>query len=390
MSRPFIDIIAGARPNFIKIAPIIGAMEARQAEGCALRYRLVHTGQHYDVRMSGDFFAQLGIPEPDVNLEVGSGTPAEQAAAIMMGYEHMVLDARSDLCLVVGDVNSTMACAIASQKLHVPVAHVEAGLRSGDWTMPEEINRIVTDSITTWFFTTGEAANQNLLREGVDEGRIFFVGNTMIDTLLANQHRLQPPTFWDELRLRSGEYFVLTLHRPANVDTSRTLTPLLLSIAEATRGLPVIFPVHPRTTKTLRELPDLSANLQLVEPQPYLEFSYLMKHAKAVITDSGGITEETTVMGVPCMTLRNTTERPETVTIGTNELIGTDPAALKPALDRLFAGEWKEGRIPEKWDGRTGKRIVAALEKILALGVQALPHAGRPFDVSRPFSWGLK
>jgi UDP-N-acetylglucosamine 2-epimerase (non-hydrolysing) len=366
MSRPLIDIIAGARPNFMKIAPIIGAMEARQAEGCALRYRLVHTGQHYDARMSGDFFAQLGIPEPDVNLEVGSGTPAEQTAAIMTSYERLMLDARSDLCLVVGDVTSTMACAIASQKLTVPVAHVEAGIRSGDWRMPEEINRMVTDSITNWFFTTSEAANQNLLRSGVDEGRIFFVGNTMIDTLLANQDRLRPPPFWDELGLRAGEYFVLTLHRPANVDATGQLAPLLLAISEATRGLPVIFPVHPRTGKTLRELPHLPANLQLVEPQPYLEFNYLVKHAKAVITDSGGITEETTVMGVPCMTLRDTTERPETVTIGTNELLGTDPAAIKPVLDRLFAGEWKEGAIPEKWDGRTGERIVDVLEKILS------------------------
>lgn len=360
-----IDIIAGARPNFMKISPIIRALEARKAEGGPLRYRLVHTGQHYDARMSGDFLTQLGIPEPDVNLEVGSGTQAEQTATIMTRYERLLLDARSDLCLVVGDVTSTMACAIAAQKLCVPVAHVEAGIRSGDWTMPEEINRMVTDSITNWFFTTSEVANQNLRRAGVDEERIFFVGNTMIDTLLANREKLRQPLFWDEFGLKPGEYFAVTLHRPANVDASDSFTQLLTAIGEGTRGLPVVFPVHPRTAKTLREVADLPVSLRLVDPQPYLEFNYLVKHAKAVITDSGGITEETTVMGVPCLTLRNSTERPETVTIGTNELLGTDPARLKPALDRLFAGEWKKGGIPEKWDGHTGVRIVAELERLL-------------------------
>ncbi len=360
-----IDIIAGARPNFMKIAPIILALEARQASGGPLRYRLVHTGQHYDARMSGDFFAQLGIPEPHVNLEVGSGTQAGQAAAIMTGYERLLLEARSDLCLVVGDVTSTMACAIAAQKLCVPVAHVEAGIRSGDWAMPEEINRLVTDSITNWFFTTSEAANQNLRHAGVGEDRIFFVGNTMIDTLLANMDRLKPPAFWDDLGLKAGEYFVTTLHRPANVDATGTFVQLLAAIGSGTRGLPVVFPVHPRTAKTLQDLNGLPESLRLVEPQPYLEFNYLVKNAKAVITDSGGITEETTVMGVPCLTLRDTTERPETVSIGTNELIGADPARLQPALDRLFAGEWKKGAIPEKWDGHTGERIVAELERLL-------------------------
>lgn len=360
-----IDIIAGARPNFMKIAPIIHALQARQAAGGPLRYRLVHTGQHYDARMSGDFFVQLGIPEPDVNLEVGSGTQAEQTASIMTRYERLLLDARSDLCLVVGDVTSTMACAIAAQKLCVPVAHVEAGIRSGDWTMPEEINRMVTDAITNWFLTTSEVANANLRRAGVGDERIFFVGNTMIDTLLANLPRLQKPDFFDTLGLKAGEYFVVTLHRPANVDKGDAFARLLAAIGEGTRGLPVVFPVHPRTAKTLRDLGEVPANMQLVDPQPYLEFNYLVKHAKAVITDSGGITEETTVMGVPCMTLRDNTERPETVTIGTNKLIGTDPAALAPALEKLFAGEWKKGGIPEMWDGRTGARIVGILEELL-------------------------
>ena len=363
-----IDIIAGARPNFMKIAPIIRALEARRAEGGPLRYRLVHTGQHYDARMSGDFFVQLGIPEPDVNLEAGSGTQAEQTATIMIRYERLLQEAPSDLCLVVGDVTSTMACAIAAQKLRVPVSHVEAGIRSGDWTMPEEINRMVTDAITNWFFTTSEGASDNLRRAGVSVDRIFFVGNTMIDTLLANLPYLRKPDFWDALGLEPGGYFVVTLHRPANVDQSDGFARLLKAIGDGARGLPVVFPVHPRTAKILRDLGEAPANMLLAEPQPYLEFNYLVRHARAVITDSGGITEETTVMGVPCLTLRDNTERPETVTVGTNELIGTDPAALAPAFDRLFAGQWKRGGIPEKWDGRTGERIVAELERLLVAG----------------------
>ena len=359
-----IDIIAGARPNFMKIAPIIRALDQRRAAGGPLRYRLVHTGQHYDAKMSGDFFTQLGIPAPDVNLDVGSGSQAEQTAAIMVRYEKLLVDAPSALCLVVGDVTSTMACAITAQKLCIPVAHVEAGIRSGDWTMPEEINRMVTDAITQWFFTTSEVANANLRRTGVTDDRIFFVGNTMIDTLLANMSRLQKPSFWDVLTLTTGEYFVLTLHRPANVDGEHKLAAMLTAIGNGTRGLPVIFPVHPRTARTLESLGGLPKNLHFVDPQPYLEFNYLVKHAKAVITDSGGITEETTVMGVPCMTLRDSTERPETVTIGTNELLGTDPAALAPALERLFSGAWKKGGIPELWDGHAAVRIVSVLDRL--------------------------
>jgi len=372
-----IDIIAGARPNFMKIAPIIRALEGREAAGGPLRYRLVHTGQHYDPKLSGTVFEQLGIPEPDVNLEVGSGTQAEQTAAIMTRYERLLLEAPSRLCLVVGDVTSTMACAITAQKLCIPVAHVEGGIRSGDWTMPEEINRMVTDAITNWFFTTSVHANENLRRLGIGYERIFFVGNTMIDTLLANRERLRPPVFWDELNLEPGGYFVVTLHRPANVDDAEGLGQLLTAIEQGTRGSPVVFPVHPRTAKQLKGVikdgsprafgrrDELLSNLHFVEPQPYLEFNYLVKHAKAVITDSGGITEEATVMGVPCMTLRDTTERPETIAIGTNELIGTDPAKLGPALDRLFAGKWKKGAIPELWDGRAGERIVGHLETLL-------------------------
>lgn len=360
-----IDIIAGARPNFVKIAPIIKAIKARQALGSKLHYRLVHTGQHYDKQMSGDFFIQLGIPEPHVNLEVGSGTQAEQTAAIMIGYERLLLQRASDLCLVVGDVTSTMACSIAAQKLNVKVAHVEAGIRSGDWGMPEEINRMVTDAITNWFFTTSEAANSNLHRLNVARERVFFVGNTMIDTLLANIHCLRPPLFWDQLKLTPEGYIVLTLHRPANVDAASAFAKLLTAVGDGARGLPVVFPVHPRTAKTLQLLNGLPANLCFVEPQPYLEFNYLVKHAKAVITDSGGVTEETTVMGIPCLTLRDTTERPETVTIGTNELVGSNPANIGLTLDRLFSGRWKSGGIPEKWDGKAGDRIAEILDGLL-------------------------
>ncbi len=365
-SSVLVDIIAGARPNFMKIAPIIRAFEARAAQGGPLRYRLIHTGQHYDAKMSGDFFTQLGIPAPHLNLEVGSGSAAEQTAGIMIGYEKALLNERSKICLVVGDVTSTMACAIAAQKLWVRVGHVEGGIRSGDWTMPEEINRMVTDSITNDFFTTSEVANANLRRTGVTEDRIHFVGNTMIDTLLVNLPRLQQPSFWAELKLAAGQYFVLTLHRPNNVDGQDTLGALLRAVGNGARGLPVVFPVHPRTAKTLKEIVGLPANIHFVDPQPYLEFNYLVKHAKAVITDSGGITEETTVMGVPCMTLRNSTERPETVTTGTNELLGTDPKALAPAYETLFSGKWKRGAIPPLWDGKTGPRIVEILERVLA------------------------
>ncbi|MHA6298263.1 non-hydrolyzing UDP-N-acetylglucosamine 2-epimerase [Devosia sp. CAU 1758] len=358
-----VDMIVGARPNFMKVAPIAHEI-ARRAGKTTVTCRIVHTGQHYDERMSGNFFRQLGIPEPEVNLLVGSGSQAEQTAAIMVRYEKLLLEAPCDLCLVVGDVNSTLACAIAAQKLRIPVAHVEAGIRSGDWTMPEEINRLATDAISNWFFTTSQGATDTLLRSGVADSRIHFVGNTMIDALLSNIDRLIKPAFFDELALEAGGYFVMTLHRPSNVDRDGHFARLLKAIGAATRALPVIYPAHPRTVTTLQEMADIPSNIQLVEPQGYLEFNYLVRGAKAVITDSGGITEECTVMGVPCLTLRDSTERPETVEVGTNELIGTDPAALRPALDRLFAGSWKEGGIPDKWDGRAAERIVDVLETL--------------------------
>ncbi|MDB4919035.1 non-hydrolyzing UDP-N-acetylglucosamine 2-epimerase [Mucilaginibacter sp.] len=362
-----IAIIAGARPNFMKIAPIIDAMKQKQSEGYNIQYRLIHTGQHYDKKMSGNFFEQLGIPEPDANLEAGGGTQAEQTAAIMIRFEKELLENKADLVLVVGDVTSTMACAITAQKLHVPVAHVEAGIRSGDWSMPEEINRLVTDSITNYFFTTSDDANKNLRSAGIGDERIFFVGNTMIDTLLKQTPYLVKPTIWEELNLKEKEYIVMTLHRPANVDQEMHLKNLIDVIVSSAKGLPLIFPVHPRTAKMLQNIGVASPNLHLIDPLGYLEFNYLVKYSKAVITDSGGITEETTVMGVPCMTLRNNTERPETCFIGTNELLGTDPVAIPPAFERLFSGNWKKGSIPELWDGKTSLRIVDAIISVFSI-----------------------
>jgi len=360
-----IDIIAGARPNFMKIAPIIQEIEKRQKQGSNLSYRLIHTGQHYDQNMSGSFFEQLGIPDPDHNLGVGSGTQAEQTAGIMTRYEEILLENPSDLCLVVGDVTSTMACAITVKKLHIAVGHVEGGIRSGDRTMPEEINRLVTDSITDYFFTTSPIANENLRSEGISDDQIFFVGNTMIDTLLTHTERFIQPGVWSEKGLKEKEYLVMTLHRPSNVDEEEQLKNLIDEIVKSARELPIVFPVHPRTRKNLEKIGIAYDSLHYVEPLSYLEFNYLVKHSKAVITDSGGITEETTVMGVPCMTLRDSTERPETCTIGTNELLGTDPGAIQPAMEKLFAGTWKKGGIPEKWDGRAAERIVDSLALVL-------------------------
>ena len=356
-----ITIIAGARPNFMKIAPIIHAIKAAQALGKVVHYSLVHTGQHYDEKMSGKFFSELDIPTPDVNLEAGGGTQAEQTASIMIGFEKYLMGNPTDLVIVVGDVTSTMACAIVAQKLKTKVAHVEGGIRSNDWTMPEEINRLVTDAITDYFFTTSEVANQNLLQSGVSKEKIFFVGNTMIDTLLKQMPRFKQPDFWNRYNLIEKEYVMLTLHRPANVDEEGKLGALLDEIIANTESAEIVFPVHPRTMKMIEQMNISHSRLHMVEPMGYLEFNYLVQRCKLVITDSGGITEETTVMKVPCITLRDNTERPETVTIGTNELIGTNPKALAPALQKCFLGNWKSGAIPELWDGNTAERIVEVL-----------------------------
>ena len=412
-----ITLIAGARPNFMKVAPIIKAikewnkqpnpnpsLKGRENE---IEYRLVHTGQHYDKNMSDTFFEELGIPAPDVNLGCGGGSQAEQTAAIMVAFEKELMAHPADIVMVVGDVTSTMACSIVAKKLNTKVCHVEAGIRSWDLTMPEEINRMVTDSLADYMFTTSEVANRNLVRLGAslqlppkgrrviaqnpspingEDGKcdnkihpslqggagvgpkVWFVGNVMIDTLLANRARFRKPEVWDELGLKEQEFIVMTMHRPANVDEENHLRAMMEQIIDNVHGMPVIFPIHPRTAKLFyglwgdeAELAKRLPNLHIVEPMGYLEFNYLVERAKAVVTDSGGITEETTVMGVPCITLRDNTERPETCTVGTNELIGTDPAAIKPALDKLFAGEWKKGAIPELWDGHTAARIIEIL-----------------------------
>jgi UDP-N-acetylglucosamine 2-epimerase (non-hydrolysing) len=356
-----ITIVAGARPNFIKIAPIIRAIENAAAKGSNITYRLVHTGQHFDRSMSDTFFQELNIPHPDANLECGGGSQAEQTAAIMVAFEKDLLQNRAQIVLVVGDVTSTMACSIVAKKLQTKVAHVEAGIRSYDLTMPEEINRMVTDSISDYFFTTTVQAGQNLVKAGINKDDISFVGNVMIDTLLANRTFFKKPPFFDTLKLVEKQYLVLTLHRPANVDRLVSLENVLSEILDKSQGLPIIFPIHPRTAKVFSQSKREFSNLHIVGPMGYLEFNYLVERAIGVITDSGGITEECTVLSVPCMTLRNNTERPETVDVGTNELIGTDPKNIGPALTKLLSGNWKQGTVPEKWDGKTAERIVQHL-----------------------------
>jgi UDP-N-acetylglucosamine 2-epimerase (non-hydrolysing) len=321
----------------------------------------VHTGQHYDKKMSETFFEELHIPQPDINLGCGGGTQAEQTAHIMIAFEKELMANPCDLVLVVGDVTSTMACSIVAKKLSTKVAHVEAGIRSWDLTMPEEINRMVTDALADLYFTTSEVANNNLRNLGAKEEQIHFVGNVMIDTLNANINNLRKPEFYDAMALKEKQYIVLTLHRPANVDEAEKLAATMNEIVSNVHGLPIVFPIHPRTAKIFSDLGIAAPNLHIVEPLGYLEFNYLVKNSKVVITDSGGITEETTVMGVPCITLRDNTERPETCTIGTNELIGTNPSTIKPTLDKLFSGNWKKGGIPELWDGHTSERIIKIL-----------------------------
>ncbi|WP_298340692.1 UDP-N-acetylglucosamine 2-epimerase (non-hydrolyzing) [uncultured Algibacter sp.] len=359
-----ITIVAGARPNFMKIAPIIEAILEKKKEGFNINYRLVHTGQHYDKNLSGTFFEELNIPLPDANLEVKSGTQAEQTAAIMIGFEHELKQNPCDLVMVVGDVTSTMACTIVAKKAHIKVAHVEAGIRSGDMRMPEEINRIVTDSLTDYFFTTSKHANKNLIQLGVSKSKIFFVGNVMIDTLLKNKNRLRKPSIWENLGLAKKKYMVMTLHRPSNVDEAHHLKQLITQIVTLGKDYPIIFPVHPRTQKLLSSLDLNFGNLHYISPLGYLEFNYLIKNTLAVITDSGGITEEATVMNIPCITLRDTTERPETCDIGTNILVGNDSIKIENAFKILMSGKWKQAIIPELWDGNAAKRIIHHLASI--------------------------
>lgn len=361
----FIDIIVGTRPNFVKAAAIISAFEYHIRTGGPLRYRLIHTGQHYDTGMSDSFFQQLGLPSPDINIGVGSGTHAEQTGQIMIGYEKILMKLSPILTLVVGDVNSTLACAIVAKKFGLKVAHVEAGIRSFDLTMPEEINRILTDAISDYYFTTSDYANRNLEKLGVCKDRIFFVGNTMIDTLLSRFNDLKEPAYFSEYGINVGKYIVLTLHRPSNVDNPDELYELMNLLSVLTSDYPILFPVHPRTSRVLQGLSAVPRNFILLSPLPYLEFNFLVSRALAVVTDSGGISEETTVMNIPCITLRNSTERPETVEYGTNRLIKNRDVDLKLAFKDLYSGRWKLGDRPPLWDGKSGARIVTKLEALL-------------------------
>ncbi|WP_289058196.1 UDP-N-acetylglucosamine 2-epimerase (non-hydrolyzing) [uncultured Flavobacterium sp.] len=356
-----ITIIAGARPNFIKIAPIINAIKKKQNEEFDISFRLVHTGQHYDKNLSDTFFEELNIPQPDINLEVKSGSQAEQTAAIMIAFEKELIQNPCDLVLVVGDVNSTMACSIVAKKCNTKVAHVEAGIRSGDLTMPEEINRMLTDSITDYFFTTSTSASENLLKLGSDPNNIHFVGNVMIDTLYQNINRISAPDFWNEHQLSEKKYIVLTLHRPANVDEVSSLIKLLEGIDLLANDKKIIFPIHPRTQAILKESKTDFRNIIFVLPQGYLNFMYLIKNSFAVITDSGGISEETTVLGIPCFTMRDNTERPETETIGSNTIVGTSLENLKKVFGDFLQNGAKNCGIPDLWDGKASERIVSIL-----------------------------
>lgn len=356
-----VDIIAGARPNFIKIAPIIHAFQSLPQ----FKFRLIHTGQHYDKNMSDNFFTQLQIPKPNQNLEVGSGSQAEQTAGIMLGYEsYLNTTYKPDLCMVVGDVTSTMSCALVAKKEQIKLAHVEAGIRSGDLSMPEEINRIVTDSITDYFFTTSELAGHNLKLMGVSTKQIYFVGNVMIDSLRKFEPEFYTPKIWKILKLELQHYFVLTLHRPSNVDQDEHFFKMLSIIDKEAVNLPVIYPVHPRVKAKFETSRHRFKNIKIVEAMSYLEFNYLVKQAKAVITDSGGITEEATVYNVPCITLRQNTERPETVEMGTNVLVKHFPQDFKTYMKIIHDNSWKIGNIPPKWDGNAAFRILKHVQDI--------------------------
>lgn len=360
-----VSIIAGARPNFVKVAPIMRSLERlAKMDNQLAKIRLIHTGQHYDHGMSQSFFDDLGIRQPDANLRCSSGTHAEVTGAIMTAFERELVDHPADLVIVLGDVNSTLACSIVAKKAGCQVAHVEAGIRSGDMSMPEEINRIVTDSLSDIFYTPSESANDNLRRAGVSEEKIVFVGNVMIDSLVRNLERLQQPSVWSEAALQKGQYLVLTMHRPATVDDPERVNGLL-NIICGSSDLPIVFPVHPRTRDNLGYALQRYNNLVLVPPMGYLEFICLVRDSLGVVSDSGGISEETTYLGIPCITLRENTERPETVTQGTNRLMGQDHVAIRTALADLAGGRWQKGSVPEKWDGKSAERIAAHLESLV-------------------------
>ncbi len=357
--------IVGARPNFMKAAPIHRAFENRSIE-----HRLIHTGQHYDDAMSKVFFEDLGMPQPSVYLGVGSGSHAVQTAAVMVGLEKVFIEQKPRMVLVVGDVNSTMAAALVAAKLHIPVAHVEAGLRSRDWMMPEEVNRVVTDSVADLLLTPSPDGDQNLLAEGKDPARVVCVGNVMIDTLLMNLPRAQALDVPAKMGLEPQGYAVLTMHRPSNVDDVDTFSRIMSAVLDLAERLPIVFPVHPRTRARMQQFEigsrlEQTPNLKLVDPMGYLEFMSLTARAKLVLTDSGGLQEETTALGIPCLTLRENTERPITVDEGSNVVVGTDDARIRSEIQIILRGEGKAGRVPALWDGKASERIVDAVLRFL-------------------------
>jgi len=367
-NKPCIHLIAGARPNFMKIAPIVRAL---QADG-RLAWKIVHTGQHYDRDMNEVFFEELGIPAPDVRLGCGGGSHAEQTGKIMLAYEQLVAAEKPQACLVVGDVNSTLACSIVAKKAGIPVAHVEAGLRSGDMSMPEEINRLVTDSISDWFFVTEPSGYRHLQQEGKDMSAVWDVGHVMVDNVLYQAEKLKSQDTSglesDAYKRSHPRYGVVTLHRPSNVDSAAALENVATVLRRVGQELPLVFPVHPRTRANIEKFGiDLGPGVTLMGPQAYMSFLHLWKDAVVVLTDSGGLQEETTALGVPCVTIRENTERPVTVDEGSNVLAGTDPAnVIKYALDAI-AGNGKKGRRPLLWDGKAAERTVSILaEKLLA------------------------
>lgn len=357
--------VVGARPNFMKVAPVVRAFRSRPK----FEQTLCHTGQHYDPNLSDIFFEQLEIPRPDICLEVGSGSHARMTAEVMIRFEETVLERQPDWVLVYGDINSTVAAALVAAKLGIRVAHVEAGLRSGDRTMPEELNRLVTDQLSSLLLTSSPEAEPNLLREGVAANRIRFVGNVMIDTVRYLVDKAEMPSI-DGL---DGDYALLTMHRPSNVDDPVTLTRILTALCDISRQVPIVFPIHPRTKARIEALPDRpleNSAVRVIEPCGYLESLALQKNARLVMTDSGGLQEETTALGVPCLTIRENTERPITCTEGTNTLVGTDMALLKNEVGKVLDGRGKAGRVPDKWDGRAAERIVEVFEDM-----QASSHA---------------
>ena len=357
-----IYLIVGARPNFMKSAPLIRELHKHDDKFVT---KLIHTGQHYDKNLSQLFFDQLKMPKPDLYLGVGSGSHAEQTAKIMIGLEQIFSGDHPDLVVVFGDVNSTLATAIVAAKLNIKLSHVEAGLRSFDNTMPEEINRIVTDRLSDLLFVTEQSGLDNLVHEGVDKSKIFFTGNIMIDSLVANMDFARKSDILYKLGLKSREYVAVTMHRPANVDTPEMLKKLVHVLTEISGKIPVIFPCHPRTMKNLQAFgfADLTDGdrLKITEPLGYIDFLKIQSEARFVLTDSGGVQEETTFLKIPCLTLRENTERPVTVDIGSNTLIGLHPDKIIPAADKILSGQYKSGNIPELWDGRTAGRIVKIL-----------------------------